>query len=144
MKSQLIREKICSSAQDTIDLAKELKEVFKSGDCITLNGNLGAGKTFFVKCFGRLFDIDDVKSPTFTLANNYHIGPVHIQHLDFYRINDIKELEGIGINEILAADAISFIEWGSLFPAVLPDSYYSIEIEHSDDLRKFKVCKNEN
>lgn len=143
MTRTLIVERHSYSEQDTKEIASELNSVFKPGDVISINGNLGSGKTFFVKCFGHIHGIDDIKSPTFTLVNIYK-GDIIIQHLDFYRIGSEKELIDIGINEIMAAtDAITFVEWGILFPSVLPEVYYVIEIEHTNEVRIFRVYKNE-
>ncbi|NUN07958.1 MAG: tRNA (adenosine(37)-N6)-threonylcarbamoyltransferase complex ATPase subunit type 1 TsaE [Ignavibacteriaceae bacterium] len=143
MTSSLLAEKKSHSEGDTAKIAEEFNSYFRQGDVVSVNGNLGAGKTFFVKCIGHLHGIDDIKSPTFTLVN-IHTGDTVIQHLDFYRINYEKELTDIGINEIMAADyAITFIEWGVLFPAVLPEQYYIIEIEHSNETRIFRLYKHE-
>lgn len=143
MTKTLLAEKKSHSEQDTAKIAEEFNSFFRPGDLVSVNGNLGAGKTFFVKCIGHLHGIDDIKSPTFTLVN-VHTGDIVIQHLDFYRINTGKELTDIGINEIMAADyAITFIEWGILFPDVLPEQYYIIEIEHFNETRIFRLFKNE-
>lgn len=136
-------EIIVNTEEETSKLANELKNVFKSGDVICLNGNLGSGKTFFVKEFAKFFEINNVSSPSFALVNEYY-GKIKIIHFDFYRIKKIDELYDIGIKEYLIDDAIIFIEWANLFDEILPKKYYEIEIKFIDNQkRKFIIKKHE-
>lgn len=129
---------------ETRGLAGELSESVEPGDVIILNGNLGTGKTFFVKAFAKYFGISNVSSPTFALVNEYY-GERKIYHFDFYRIEKAAELFDIGINDYLNDnEAISFIEWGNLFPEVLPGKRIEIFITMKDDYsRNFKFVKYE-
>ncbi len=142
MKYPLIE--IVNSEEETIKLALNFAEELKSGDVVVLNGNLGAGKTFFVKNVVKRFGIDNVSSPTFAIVNEYS-NSFKFYHFDFYRINNASELFDIGYYDYLNnLDAVTFIEWGSLIPEVLPQKRIEIEIKiKSDFSREFNFKKYE-
>jgi tRNA threonylcarbamoyladenosine biosynthesis protein TsaE len=122
--------------QETEKLAAEFSFLVNPGDLIVLNGNLGTGKTFFIKSLLKSFNINGVSSPTFALVNEY-IGEMKFYHFDFYRIEMIKELYDIGFDEYMNdEEAVKFIEWGNLFPFVLPHKRTEIEITLKDDLSR--------
>lgn len=124
------------SEKETKDLAEEFALVLKAGETIIVNGELGAGKTFFIKKAAAVWGINNVNSPTFALVNEY-FGKFKIYHFDFYRINEIKELYDIGFNDYLNDDeAVVFIEWGNLFPEILPNKRTEIEIEVMEDFSR--------
>ena len=108
-----MKKYISNSYLDTVKIAKEFSKSVNSGDIILLKGDLGAGKTAFVKAFVKNFDVSDniVTSPTFTIVNEYNIKDKRIYHFDLYRIKDVSELYNIGIEEYLYSDAICFVEW---------------------------------
>ena len=121
-------KKKISTEEDTKQVANLFSEVLKEGDIVLLNGNLGSGKTFFVKQICRTFGIDNVTSPTFSIVNEYY-GDIKIYHFDFYRINKLVELEDIGFDEYIDdVESIIFIEWADMFPEVLPHkNIYNID-----------------
>ena len=122
--------------QETEKLAAEFSFLVNPGDLIVLNGNLGTGKTFFIKSLLKSFNINGVSSPTFALVNEY-IGEMKFYHFDFYRIEMIKELYDIGFDEYMNdEEAVKFIEWGNLFPLVLPHKRMEIEITLLDDFSR--------
>ncbi len=122
-----------NSEADTKDIAIEFSKLLNDGMVILLNGDLGAGKTFFVKRILEQFDIQNVNSPTFSIVNEY-AGKKKFYHFDFYRINNPVELIDIGIEDYFNdEDAISFVEWADLFPAVLPVKKIEIKISVLDD-----------
>jgi tRNA threonylcarbamoyladenosine biosynthesis protein TsaE len=124
---------IVNSEQDTEKLAVEFSSILKPGQLIVLNGNLGTGKTFFIKSVLKAFNINGACSPTFSLINEY-TGKTKIFHFDFYRIEAIKELYDIGFDEYMNdEDAVKFVEWGNLFPVVLPQKRLEIEIKLIDE-----------
>ena len=124
------------SEQETEKLAAEFSSLLNPGDLIILNGNLGTGKTFFIKSLLKSFNISGVSSPTFALVNEY-IGKMKYYHFDFYRIEMIKELYDIGFDEYMNdEEAVKFIEWGNLFPSVLPQRRIEIEILLKDDFSR--------
>jgi tRNA threonylcarbamoyladenosine biosynthesis protein TsaE len=92
-----------------------------SGTLLSLIGDLGAGKTEFVKglAFGLGFD-GEVTSPTFTVLHEYRGGHLPLFHMDFYRLREERELDEIGFDEYRRAGGICAIEWGDKFPNRLP------------------------
>ena len=115
--------------EETKNIARNFAAELQPGDVILLEGNLGAGKTFFVKEAAKYFAIDEVSSPTFAIVNEYE-GNVKIYHFDFYRISKERELYDIGIDEYLSdEDAITFIEWADLFPNAVPEYSYLVQIQ---------------
>ena len=124
-------------------VAKKFASVLKAGDIILLEGNLGAGKTFFVKEVSAYFNVYEASSPTFALVNEYN-GDYKIYHFDFYRINKIDELFNIGIDEYLSdEDAIKFIEWAELFPDAILEYNYLVKISlEPNGEREIKIIKN--
>ena len=136
--------KVVNSEDETIKLADEFFLVLKEGDVVALNGNLGAGKTFFIKHLLKNFGIDGVNSPTFAIVNQFE-GDLKVNHFDFYRINKINELYDIGFEEYLMMDGtVTFIEWADLIPDILPDRRIEINIDIlGDTIRKFNL-KNIN
>jgi len=129
---------------DTVDLAGEFVDCISTGDLIVLNGNLGAGKTFFIKSLLKTFGVNNVTSPTFAIVNEYY-GKFKVFHFDFYRVNNVSELFDIGINDYFNdSSAITFIEWGNLMPAILPKRRFEIDINLNDDFsRDFRIIKHE-
>ncbi|MFN3871391.1 MAG: tRNA (adenosine(37)-N6)-threonylcarbamoyltransferase complex ATPase subunit type 1 TsaE [Ignavibacterium sp.] len=137
-------ERISRSEEDTKQLALEFLSELKAGDVVVLNGALGTGKTFFIKKITEALGITKANSPTFALVNEYESEPnVRIYHFDFYRINKEAELHDIGLEDYLADnEAITFIEWGELFPDILPHKRYEIKIEEiENEQRKFRFSK---
>ncbi|MCK9212442.1 MAG: tRNA (adenosine(37)-N6)-threonylcarbamoyltransferase complex ATPase subunit type 1 TsaE [Ignavibacteriaceae bacterium] len=130
------------SEEETINLAKVFSLLLQKGDCVSLIGNLGTGKTFFVKNLCKEFLIDDANSPTFALLNVY-LGKEKFFHFDFYRVRSEQELLDIGLYDYLNdEEAVSIIEWADLFPAVLPKKRYEITITLNDDFsRTFTIRK---
>jgi tRNA threonylcarbamoyladenosine biosynthesis protein TsaE len=116
-----------ASLEETAELADEFSKCIKGDEVIVLNGNLGTGKTFFIKKVLKNLRVDEVYSPTFTLINEYS-GKFKFYHFDFYRINKPAELIDIGYYDYFNNDAVIFIEWGNLFPEMLPKKRIEINI----------------
>ena len=137
-EKKIIRE------EETKTLAEYFAEETKSGPIIVINGELGAGKTFFVKCAVSVWGIVNASSPSFAIVNIYY-GERKIYHFDFYRLKNKEELFEIGFNDYINdPDAITFIEWGNLIPDVLPKSRIEINIEMPEDsVRNFRFNKYE-
>lgn len=132
------------SEDDTISIANEFADKLKSGMIIILNGELGAGKTFFIKQVLRKFNVTNTNSPTFAIVNEYS-GEKIFYHFDFYRINKESELHDIGIEDYFNDEqSIIFIEWGNLFPDVLPKKRIEINISYIDEhQREFNFIEYE-
>lgn len=129
------------SETDTENFANLFAKEIVAGDVIVLNGNLGAGKTFFVKNTLKFFGITNVNSPTFAIVNEYE-GKFKFYHFDFYRINNVTELYDIGFNDYLTdTDSVTFIEWGNIYPEVLPHKRIELSIEMRDNFRLLKLVK---
>lgn len=120
-----------SSVKKTIEIGKKFAEKLKSGDVVCLEGDLGAGKTHFVKGIASRFGIDQgkVNSPTFTLINEYY-GEIPIFHFDCYRLKTIQEALEIGIEEYIYGEGVSIIEWPSKIKEIVPENAIRIEIKH--------------
>ena len=131
--------KIITEAE-TRNIALEFSKDLQKGDVVVLNGDLGTGKTFFVKEIGKIFGINSVSSPTFALVNEYS-GRIKIYHLDFYRIEKSEEIYDIGFNDYINDnEAIMFIEWGELFSEILPHKRFEVIIKLNEDFsRSFKI-----
>ena len=136
--------KLLKSEAETKELAKDLSNVLNAGDIIALNGELGAGKTFLVKSICENYSIRNSSSPSFAIVNVYE-GDKKINHFDFYRIKKIEELYDIGIEDYFSDEnAIMFIEWGELFPEILPTHRFEINIKSLDsNSREIKIEKYE-
>lgn len=130
--------------KETGSIAEKFSRILKKGDIVTLNGNLGAGKTFFVKEVCKHFGIVNSSSPSFAIVNQYD-GDSRVYHFDFYRIKKENELIDIGFEDYINdLDAISFIEWSDMFPEILPKQRYEIFIElKNDDSRELRINKYE-
>lgn len=137
-------ERICRTESDTENLAIEFANSLNGGEVVILTGNLGAGKTFFIKSVCFVMGIHNVVSPTFAIVNE-HNGKFHINHFDFYRINSVNELYDIGFDDYLNNNSsITFIEWGELFRDILPKKRIEIKIDFdSKQTRIFKLNKYE-
>jgi tRNA threonylcarbamoyladenosine biosynthesis protein TsaE len=134
--------RISNSESDTKIIAREFSKLITEGMVICLNGNLGAGKTFFIKQILEEFEITNANSPTFAIVNE-HTGKKRFYHFDFYRINSEVELLDLGIEDYFNdEDAVCFIEWADLFPKVLPSHRIEITISIIDDSsRKFEFLE---
>lgn len=120
---------LVGSESETESLAKSFSNIIKEGDVIALNGELGSGKTFFIKSLCKSYGIKNVSSPSFAIVNEYD-GIKKIYHFDFYRIKKITELYDLGFDDYLNdSDAIIFIEWAELWKEILPKHYYEIWIK---------------
>ena len=134
-------KKITNSEEECESLGYSISSKLKAGDVISLEGDLGSGKTTFVK--GILKGLNykyDVTSPTFTLINEYH-ADLKVIHIDFYRENDTKRWEEIGINEYLYSDNLVIIEWGNMINDILPNNVIPIYFKHIE-LNKRKIYSN--
>lgn len=123
------------SQQETFDLGLRFAAELKPGDVVALFGDLGAGKTEFIKGICSYFIVDElVNSPTFTIMNQYS-GiwddiEIPILHIDLYRIKKSNELKEIGFDEIIfSKDSIKLVEWADKAFGILPPDSYSVNIK---------------
>ncbi|NLG16204.1 MAG: tRNA (adenosine(37)-N6)-threonylcarbamoyltransferase complex ATPase subunit type 1 TsaE [Fibrobacter sp.] len=121
---------ITHSVEETRELGARFASEVKPGDVYALEGDLGAGKTEFVRGFSEALGADaPVKSPSFSIINIYSTSKFPVYHFDFYRLNDPSELSEIGFYEYLSSDGVCLIEWGTMFPDVLPENTRVIRFE---------------
>ena len=117
-----------SHAEDqTRALAGKLVASFVPGDVIVLQGQLGSGKTVFVKGLAAALGLDEklVNSPSYTFVNEYP-GEKPLYHLDLYRLKDLTELREIGWDEYMGRNGLMVVEWGEKAKSLLPKRYYLI------------------
>ena len=118
-------ELISSSASDTERIAFEYAKTLKTGDIILLEGDLGAGKTTFVKGLARYFKLEGVTSPTYAYLNVY--GD-YIYHYDCYRLSCGEEAEFLGLTDYFNGENICVIEWAENIIDALPKTYKKVVI----------------
>jgi len=130
---------ISENEKDTFNFAFEFAKTLKAGDIITLDGDLGAGKTVFTKGICEYFNVKNyVTSPTYTIVNEYS-GNVKIYHFDIYRLNEEEELYNIGFFDYLEDDAISIVEWSENIPEAFYDyNVIKVTIKKTEDLSSEK------
>jgi len=129
--------KIVESPEECINLGVEFSKFISNGDIIILEGELGSGKTTFVKgVLKGLNYASEVTSPTFTLINEYHADK-KIIHIDFYRENKAERWKLIGLDDYLGSNEnITIIEWGNLHSQLLPKDIITINFEHIDEQKR--------
>jgi tRNA threonylcarbamoyladenosine biosynthesis protein TsaE len=136
-----------SSAEETIRAGHAIAKLLAPPKFLILHGDLGAGKTTLVKGIAEALDAadaDEVTSPTFTLIHEYegtYDGkPVRLYHLDLYRIENERQLETLGLDELSGPDSIVLVEWGQKFPSVVKRSNGEIVmVTTSGDSRKITL-----
>jgi tRNA threonylcarbamoyladenosine biosynthesis protein TsaE len=114
------------------DLAKRLEAGRDGRRYIALFGEMGVGKTAFVRGFASHFGITSVKSPTYTVVNEY-VGRKNIFHFDMYRIESDDDLYSIGFDEYLERDGYSVSEWSENIEELLPDDAIRVTIRKTDN-----------
>jgi tRNA threonylcarbamoyladenosine biosynthesis protein TsaE len=120
------------SAEETIALGRTLAETLAPPKLVLLRGELGAGKTTLVKGIAEAFHAaseEDVTSPTFTLVHEYHGPAVNLYHIDLYRVDTARELETLGLDDLVAENSILLIEWGEKFPRLQREHDVEIVLE---------------
>jgi len=122
---------VSRSVADTERLAGELAKTLTGGECIALHGDLGAGKTQFVRGLltGLGGDPRDVSSPTYVLLNIYNTGRLSLFHLDAYRVAGVDDFESIGFGELLEQGGVVVVEWASRVSGLIPKNAIQVTIE---------------
>lgn len=135
----MIFEKMIMSLEETQSLAQNIADLLEPQDTITLEGDLGAGKTTFTQALAKALGITrTVNSPTFTIMKQYE-GRLPLNHLDVYRLSDSDE--DLGWDEIFYGDAVTVVEWAHLIEEDLPEERLAIEIYRIDDNKRKFVLK---
>lgn len=125
-----------STEAETETIGEEFGRTLTSGDVVLLFGELGAGKTAFVRGMARGLGAnpDDVSSPTFTIVQEYAAGTATLYHVDLYRL-DPAEVEDLGLEDLVAGDGVVAIEWAERWKG-RPDDAYEVRLEHVEDDRR--------
>lgn len=124
----MVVESFC--VEDTFRIGELLGKKLTPGTVICLEGDLGVGKTVFVKGIAKGLGIaEPVSSPTFTILQEYREGRLPLYHFDAYRIEDPEEMYEIGFEDYLFGDGVCFIEWASQIRELLPEDALWITIE---------------
>lgn len=132
----LLQEITTHSAEETIAFGRTLTELLAPPKLVLLRGDLGAGKTTLVKGIAAAFDAaaeEDVTSPTFTLVHEYRGARANLYHIDLYRIDTLRELETLGLDDLRDGNSILLIEWGEKFPQLLQERDVEISLEREDE-----------
>jgi tRNA threonylcarbamoyladenosine biosynthesis protein TsaE len=118
-------------------LAFDLGKYVDKNDVIALIGDLGTGKTTFVKEFARSFGItENLKSPTFNYVLEYLSGRLPLYHFDVYRLGEAEEVYEVGYEDYLNSDGVVIIEWANIIESELPKEYIEIKLEYFDENRR--------
>jgi tRNA threonylcarbamoyladenosine biosynthesis protein TsaE len=126
------------SPSKTREIAADLAATLDAGAVLSLVGDLSAGKTEFVKGLAiGLHCGSEVTSPTFTLVHEYRDGRLPLYHMDLYRLDDVRDLEGIGFDEYLMGAGICAIEWADKFPERLPEDALMIRFSIGEGDQRF-------
>lgn len=121
---------ITNNENETYNIGIKIGKQLKAGDILSLNGDLGAGKTYLTKGIAKGLGIKDyITSPTFTILNEYK-GRIPLYHFDVYRINDVEEMYEIGFEEYLYGNGVCVIEWGNIVEEILPKDIINIKIKN--------------
>ncbi len=130
-----------SEEKDTKSVAEKFSKLIRIGDFILLNGNLGVGKTTFIKHIINSLQkinkqkISEVPSPTFNITNEYQIKNILIKHYDLYRVNNKKELNNLGIQENLEKQ-ITFVEWPGLIKKLKIKNSINLIFKYNNNFTK--------
>ena len=128
MSGIVTQEIVSRSESDTAAIGREIAARLRAGDVVLLFGDLGAGKTALTKGLAEGLGVsqDAVSSPTFTIMQEYRGGRLPLFHVDLYRLNDPREIEDLGLDEIASAGVLA-IEWAEKLPPRLKLALSSID-----------------
>ena len=140
---------ISKNVNETISLGEKIAKFLFKGSVITLNGDLGAGKTTFTKGIGKGLNIkEEINSPTFNILKCYfNKNDLNMYHIDAYRLEDVpNENKNIGLEEVIEGDGVTLIEWDKFIKEFI-DYDLSLNIEiliNEDNTRKFIIESKNN
>jgi tRNA threonylcarbamoyladenosine biosynthesis protein TsaE len=132
---------ISNNPEETMQVAMELGRRLRDGEVVALVGELGTGKTTFVKGLAQIFFIpEEILSPSFLLARTYR-GKRTLHHLDLYRVRNIEELVEVGLTDLLPPEeGVTAVEWADRFPQIIPKDAVWVVLEHEGgDRRKITI-----
>jgi tRNA threonylcarbamoyladenosine biosynthesis protein TsaE len=131
------------SASETVQIGKTIGKCLLSGDVVALVGELGAGKTQFIKGLASGVGIEDpthISSPSFTLIHEYS-GKIPFYHIDLFRLGREQEAEELGLEDYFQGRGITAIEWADKIPSLLPEELLFVSIAYVDkNIRSLEVA----
>ena len=132
---------VSHSPSQTSRIGQRLGELLRAGDVVLLLGEFGAGKTQMVKGIALgLGSPDMVNSPSFVLVNEYRAGAAHggmpIFHVDLYRLEDEREVPGIGLEEMASGDGVCIVEWAERAQQLLPSDHLAIQLDYLGETKR--------
>lgn len=123
-----------ASLEETQAYARLLAPLLEAGDVITLDGDLGAGKTHFTQGLASGLGIAEIPtSPTFNLMIAYDQGRIPLYHFDLYRLEEAEELEDIAFYDYVEADGVACVEWAGKFEDEMPEDRLALSIMVNED-----------
>lgn len=125
---------LTNSEEETIELGRQLAPTLSGA--VLLIGNLGAGKTTLTKGIveGRgVARLEEVSSPTFTLVHQYGNADNPVFHIDLYRLDEVREVETLGLDDLFGSGALVLLEWAERFPSLMPRERTEIRLRALDD-----------
>lgn len=130
-----------ASEAETLGIAREVAAQFGAGDVVLLHGDLGAGKTVFVRgiAAGLGLDEDAVSSPTFTLVHEYAGGRLPLLHLDLYRLEHV-DLDEVGLDPDLAARGVVVVEWPERLRHTVARAWQIAIVDRGDTRREIAIA----
>jgi tRNA threonylcarbamoyladenosine biosynthesis protein TsaE len=135
----MTRETTTHSPEETIAFGRSLARELKPPLLVLLRGELGAGKTTLVKGIAEGFAAasqDDVTSPTFTLVHEYRAARAVLYHIDLYRVDTPRQLETLGLEDLIGENSILLIEWGEKFARFVRDCDLEIVLERVGETQR--------
>jgi len=121
-------------------LACDASKAYETGLLVHLNGDLGAGKSFFSRAFVQNFLPEQkVKSPTYTIVETYNCYNFAVHHLDLYRLCDPEELEYLAIRDLLSSSFVALVEWPQKVEGFLPDTDIEVNLSHKEQGRQVEL-----
>jgi tRNA threonylcarbamoyladenosine biosynthesis protein TsaE len=136
---EVLREITTQSPEETIAFGRALADLLTPPKLVLLRGDLGAGKTTLVKGIAAAFEAaaeEDVTSPTFTLVHEYRGPRANLYHIDLYRIDTLRQLETLGLDDLRSDNSILLIEWGEKFPRLQRECDVEISLERQGEMQR--------
>ena len=141
----MTREIVTHSPEETIAFGRTLASLLAPPKLVLLRGDLGAGKTTLVKGIAAAFDAaaeEDVTSPTFTLVHEYRGPQASLYHIDLYRVDTLRELETLGLDDLRSDNSVLLIEWGEKFRRLVRERDVEIVLERAGESeRKIRISQ---
>lgn len=133
----------CASEDETAAAGGIWAARLGPGSVLSLEGPLGAGKTCFVRGLAQALGHppESVSSPTFTLVHEYTAGGIPLLHYDLYRIEEMEDLDPLGVTDDLGGPAICAVEWGDKFPSLFPEGTIRLTFQIEGTGRRISVAK---